>query len=47
MFFSEIWRERCPIIRHENSVGECVVFASFKSYDYFRERMRVLSTFKV
>ena len=37
MCFAEIWRERCPIIRQKNGVGEFSVFASFKSYDYFSE----------
>ena len=37
MFFAEIWRERCLIIMLKNSVGEFLVFASFKSYDYFSE----------
>ena len=36
-FFAEIWRERCPIVRQKNGVGEFLFFASFKSYDYFSE----------
>ena len=37
MFAPEIWRERCPIIRQKNGVGEFLFFASLKSYDYFSE----------
>ena len=37
MFFAEIWRERFPIITLKNGVGEFLFFASFKSYDHFKE----------
>jgi len=37
MFFPELWRERCLIIRQKNRVGVFLLFASFKSYDYFSE----------
>ena len=36
-FFTGIWRECCPLIRQEKLVGEFLLFASFKSYDYFSE----------
>ena len=29
--------ERCPILRQKTFIGEFLVFASFKSYDYFSE----------
>ena len=37
MFFPELWRERCLITRQKNRVGVFLLFASFKSYDYFSE----------
>ena len=43
-FFAEIWGERCPIITLKDDVGEFLVLACFKSYDYFSEEKAFLST---
>jgi len=37
VFYAEIWRECCPIIRQKNLVWEFLFFASFKTYDNFSE----------
>ena len=38
MFFAEIWRQCCPIISQKINVGEFLLLAYFKSYDYFSEK---------
>ena len=37
MFYAEIWRRCCPIIKLKKYVGEFLFFASFKTYDCFSE----------